>query len=65
MARPSRMPKDTEQKLITMIMRGFTSVEIAINLNRPISTIVFWRKKLYLPSTLSADDLEYRLKENT
>jgi len=65
MARITSMPKDGEFRLIKMISRGMTNPEMAKVFGRSASVIIAWRRKFFLPRTLSLEDLRFRLEKLT
>lgn len=60
MARLSSMPEGTEAKLLDMVAKGMTNPQMGEMLGIKASTIVFWRKKLFIPRTLSPEFIEHR-----
>ena len=55
MARPSTMPSGTEQKLIELVARGLTDVEIGRQLGRKRSTITSWRARFCIRRVFRGD----------
>lgn len=62
MARTTTMPKDAEKIMLEMVLRGATNKTIAQYLGRSLTSVVYWRRKLNINTSLSMDFIQFRLK---
>ena len=62
MAHPKPIPIETQRAILKMKLEGLTVPQIAKRLNKPFPTVARWIEKMYIPYTMSNEDILHKLE---